>query len=75
MNAPQLVAIYRTASEAEAALVQGKLTQFGIPATYVYNRDEPVYGQSINRLGEYHVLVPQNQVHPARAVLARTRKR
>ncbi len=75
MNAPQLVTIHRTANEAEAVLVQGQLTQAGIPATCVYNRDEPVYGQAINRLGQYHVLVSQNQVHQARAVLARTRKR
>ncbi len=72
MNETNLVVIYRAAGEAEAELVKGKLNAAGIPAILEHEAGARMMGLMVDGWGEYRVLVPENQVRQARAVLANT---
>ncbi len=72
MNETELVVVYKAAGEAEAELVKGKLTNAGISVLLEHDAGGRAYGLTIDGWGEYRVLVPENQVRQARAVLAST---
>lgn len=63
--------VYRAAGMAEAELVKGYLESDGIPVALEYESAGPVYGLTMNGLGEVRLRVPREYVEEARASLAR----
>ncbi len=72
MNEPKLVVVYKAAGEAEAELVKGKLSAAGIPAILENEAGARMMGLMVDGWGEYRVLVPEDQIRQARAVLINT---
>ncbi len=69
MAEPKLVVVYRAAGELEAQVVKGRLTSEGIPAIF-QNEALGTLGFTLDGLGEFRILVPEEWEREARAVLA-----
>jgi hypothetical protein len=63
--------VYRASGLAEAELVKGYLESEEIPVDLDYESAGPVYGLTMNGLGEVRLRVPTEFADEARAALAR----
>jgi hypothetical protein len=69
---PGLVEIYVTSGLLQAEIIKGKLESNGIPVLLQYESLGPVMGLTLNGLGQVRLLVREEQVESARAVLEET---
>jgi hypothetical protein len=66
---PGLVEVCVTSGLLQAEIIKGKLETNDIPALLEYESLGPVMGLTVDGLGEVRVLVPENKVETARALL------
>jgi hypothetical protein len=69
MTEPKLVVVYTAAGELEAQVIKSKLASEGIPAIFK-NEALGTLGFTLDGLGEFRILVPEDRVREARAVLS-----
>lgn len=70
-----LVVVFRAAGMPKAELVRGLLESEDIPVHLQYESAGPVYGLTVDGLGEVKVCVPEAYVEDARALLRALRSR
>ncbi|MGB8644081.1 MAG: DUF2007 domain-containing protein [Anaerolineae bacterium] len=68
MNQPRFVVVYKAAGELEAQVVKGRLTSEGIPAIF-QNEALGTLGFTVDGLGEFRILVPDEYEQDALAIL------
>ncbi len=66
---PGLVEVCVTSGLLQAEIIKGKLETNDIPALLEYESLGPVMGLTVDGLGEVRVLVPEDKVETARALL------
>lgn len=66
---PNLTTIYTAAGMLRAHVIKSKLAEHDIPALLEYESLGPVYGITVDGLGEVRVLVPDEHVDEARQLL------
>lgn len=64
--------VFVAAGMAHASIVVGRLETEGIPTKLKYEAVGPIYGLTLNGLGEVKVTVPSEYLAQAREVLSRT---
>lgn len=69
MNDQELVVVYRAHGELEAQVVKGKLESAGIAAILAYDAAAHIYGLTMDGLGEFRILVAEEDEHAAKQVL------
>ncbi len=69
-NRPGFVVAHRAWGKLEAEVIKGRLESAGIPVWLDYESIGPVYGVTIDGLGEVRVMVPDQYAADARLVLA-----
>ena len=69
---PGLVEICVTSGLLQAEIIKGKLESNGIPVLLQYESLGPVMGLTLDGLGQVRLLVREEQVESARAVLEET---
>ncbi len=65
----ELVVVYTTLGREVGAVIKGRLESEGIPALLKYESIGPVYGITMDGLGQVEVLVPKDYEDKARALL------
>ncbi len=65
------IVVYRASGLAEAEIVRGYLESEDIPAELDYESAGPVYGVTMDGLGEVRIRVPADCAEAAREALAR----
>ncbi len=66
---PDLTVIRTVAGLMKAQVLKAKLEAEGIPVLLDYESLGPVYGITVDGLGEVRLLVPQGQAEEARALI------
>lgn len=66
---PDLTVIRSVAGLMKAQVLKAKLEAEGIPVLLDYESLGPVYGITVDGLGEVRLLVPQDQADEARALI------
>lgn len=66
---PGMLLIFRAAGMWQAEIVKGRLESAGIPVLLDYESAGPVYGLTIDGLGEVRILVPEERAEEARSLL------
>lgn len=66
---PGLVEVCVTSGLLQAEIIKGKLEANDIPALLEYESLGPVMGLTVDGLGQVRVLVPEDRVETARALL------
>lgn len=69
-NRPGFAVVYRAAGKTQAEVVRGRLETAGIPVLLDYESAGLVIGLTVDGLGEVRVMVPQQCVEDALALLA-----
>lgn len=54
----------------EAEVIKGKLESYGIPVLLRYESVAVVFGLTVDKLGQVHVLVPVERAEEARTLIA-----
>lgn len=65
-----LVTVYTAQGMLTAEVIKGKLESAGIPALLAYESVGPIYGLTVDGLGQVRVRVPADYADDARALLA-----
>lgn len=66
----RLVVVYTSAGPGEATIIQGALEAAGIPCELSREGAGAAYGITVGPLGVVEILVPEDQVEAAQALLA-----
>jgi hypothetical protein len=66
----KLVTVYRAFGQPEAEIIKGRLSAEGIPAILKYESLGPVYGLTMDGLGQVEVQVPYKYEERAKDILA-----
>ena len=65
-----LVTVYKAYGQPEAEIIKGRLSLEGIPAILKYESLGPVYGLTMDGLGQVEVQVPSKYEERAKTILA-----
>ncbi|MEJ5200269.1 MAG: DUF2007 domain-containing protein [Anaerolineae bacterium] len=65
-----LITVYTAQGMLTAEVIKGKLESAGIPALLAYESVGPIYGLTVDGLGQVRVRVPADYADDARALLA-----
>lgn len=68
-KADRLTTVFKAANQVEAELVKGMLEVNGIPALLKYESLGPVYGLTVDGLGQVEVQVPYKYVKDAGSLI------
>ncbi len=67
-----LITVYVASGQPEAEIVKGRLESEGVPAILRYESAGPIYGLTIDGLGQVEVQVPSTFAQHAKKILAAT---
>jgi hypothetical protein len=66
---PDLTAICSTAGLLRAEVIKAKLEEAGIPVLLAYESVGPIFGITVDGLGEVRVMVPEDRAEEARVLI------
>jgi hypothetical protein len=70
MEKLDLVTVYTAQGLLQAEVIKGKLESAGIPVLLAYESVGPIYGLTVDGLGQVRVQVPARHADDAQALLA-----
>ncbi len=70
MEKLDLVTVYTAQGLLQAEVIKGKLESAGVPVLLAYESVGPIYGLTVDGLGQVRVQVPARYAEDAQAVLA-----
>ncbi len=68
MKEPNMVVVYKAYGELQAQVIKGRLESEGIPV-YVQNEALGTFGFTVDKLGEFRILVPADREKDAVAII------
>ncbi len=68
MKEPNMVVVYKAYGELQAQVIKGRLESEGIPV-FVQNEALGTFGFTVDKLGEFRILVPADREKDALAVI------